>query len=62
MKDIEENCSHKTIKSMKSFIEDYKKLKDSLGEFDINDKKQRRRIEKFEKDHEKLLVYALSYS
>ena len=31
MKDIEENCSLKTIKSMRSFIDDYKKLKDSLG-------------------------------
>ena len=31
MKDIEENCSPKTIKSMKGFMEEYKKLKNSLG-------------------------------
>ena len=57
MKDIEENCNTKTIKSIKALMEEHKKIKDSLAELDLKEKKQERRIEKLEQEQEKLLMY-----
>ena len=35
MKDIEENCNAKTIKSIRALMEEHKKIKDSLAELDL---------------------------
>lgn len=35
MRDIEENCSSKTIKSIRALMDEHKKIKDSLAELDL---------------------------
>ena len=56
MKDIEENCSSRTIKSIKALIDEHKKLQDAYAEMEIREKKFIRRLDKLDKEHESYLM------